>query len=223
MKKKKPQLNNTENYKIILLGETNAGKTTLYNKFIYNKDKFNYLSSITVDNETQTLDYKNKKYLITLYDTAGQERFRSITKSYYKMADGFLLMFDITDEKSLLAVKDWIEDIKSHNSSNIFLILGNKDDLDNKISDDVINETLGDYKHLLLKTSAIKNINVKESIEKLIDMIEDESNSVNLKENQLRKSNSFHIKKNNNNTNNNINNKSNLNKNAVKKMHTYFE
>ena len=212
MKKKKPQLNNSEDYKIILLGETNAGKTTLYNKFIYNKDKFNYLSSITVDNETQTLDYKNKKYLITLYDTAGQERFRSITKSYYKMADGFLLMFDITDEKSLLAVKDWIEDIKSHNSSNIFLILGNKDDLDNKISDDVINETLGDYKHLLLKTSAIKNINVKESIEKLIDMIEDESNSVNLKENQLRKSNSFHIKKNNNNTNNNINNKSNLNK-----------
>ena len=212
MKKKKPQLNNSEVYKIILLGETNAGKTTLYNKFIYNKDKFNYLSSITVDNETQTLDYKNKKYLITLYDTAGQERFRSITKSYYKMADGFLLMFDITDEKSLLAVKDWIEDIKSHNSSNIFLILGNKDDLDNKISDDVINETLGDYKHLLLKTSAIKNINVKESIEKLIDMIEDESNSVNLKENQLRKSNSFHIKNNNNNTNNNINNKSNLNK-----------
>ena len=212
MKKKKPQLNNSENYKIILLGETNAGKTTLYNKFIYNKDKFNYLSSITVDNETQTLDYKNKKYLITLYDTAGQERFRSITKSYYKMADGFLLMFDITDEKSLLAVKDWIEDIKYHNSSNIFLILGNKDDLDNKISDDVINETLGDYKHLLLKTSAIKNINVKESIEKLIDMIEDESNSVNLKENQLRKSNSFHIKNNNNNTNNNINNKSNLNK-----------
>ena len=206
------KLNLSENYKIILLGDTNVGKNTFFNKFIYNKDKFNYLSSITVDNETQTLDYKNKKYLITLYDTAGQERFRSITKSYYKMADGFLLMFDITDEKSLLAVKDWIEDIKYHNSSNIFLILGNKDDLDNKISDDVINETLGDYKHLLLKTSAIKNINVKESIEKLIDMIEDESNSVNLKENQLRKSNSFHIKKNNNNTNNNINNKSNLNK-----------
>ena len=188
---------NITNYKIILLGETNAGKTTLYNKFIYNKDKFNYLSSITVDNETQTLDYKNKKYLITLYDTAGQERFRSITKSYYNMADGFLLMFDITDEKSLLAVKDWIEDIKYHNSSNIFLILGNKDDLDNKISDDVINETLGEYNRLLLKTSAIKDINVKESLEKMIDMIEDENNLQNLRENELEK-NSIHIKNNNN-------------------------
>jgi Ras-related protein Rab-1A len=211
MKKKKPQLNNPEDYKIILLGETNAGKTTLYNKFIYNKDKFNYLSSITVDNETQTLDYKNKKYLITLYDTAGQERFRSITKSYYKMADGFLLMFDITDEKSLLAVKDWIEDIKYHNSSNIFLILGNKDDLDNKISDDVINETLGDYKHLLLKTSAIKDINVKESLEKMIDMIEDENNLEKLNENKIRECSSFHIK-NKNYTNNNNNNQSDYNK-----------
>ena len=202
---------NMTNYKIILLGETNAGKTTLFSKFIFNKEKFNYISSITVDNETKLFDCNNKKYSITLYDTAGQERFKSITKAYYHMADGFLILFDITDKLSLNAVKDWIEDIKSYNSSNIFLILANKDDLDNKISDDVINETLGDYKHLLLKTSAIKNINVKESIEKLIDMIEDESNSVNLKENQLRKSNSFYIK-NNNNTNNNINNKSNLNK-----------
>ena len=95
------------------------------------------------------------------------------------MADGFLLMFDITDEKSLLAVKDWIEDIKSYNSSNNFLILGNKDDLDNKISDDVINEILGEYKHLLLKISAIKNINVKESIEKLVVIIEDDNNKTN--------------------------------------------
>ena len=179
MKKKKPQLNKSENYKIILLGDTNVGKNTFFKKFIYNKDKFNYTSSITVDNETQTLDYKNKKYYITLYDTASQERFRSITKSYYNMADGFLLIFDITDEKSLLVVKNMIKDIKSYNRSNNFLILGNKDDLDNKISDDVINEILGEYKHLLLKISAIKNINVKESIEKLVDIIENDNNKTN--------------------------------------------
>ena len=191
MKNNKP---NITNYKIILLGETNAGKTTLFSKFIFNKEKFNYISSITVDNETKLFDCNNKKYLITLYDTAGQERFKSITKAYYHMADGFLILFDITDKLSLNAVKDWIEDIKSCNNSNIFLILANKDDLDNKISDDVINETLGDYKHLLLKTSAIKNINVKESLEKMIDMIEDENNLQNLRENELDEVNSFRIK-----------------------------
>ena len=193
----KNNIPNITNYKIILLGETNAGKTTLFSKFIFNKEKFNYISSITVDNETKLFDCNNKKYLITLYDTAGQERFKSITKAYYHMADGFLILFDITDKLSLNAVKDWIEDIKSYNGSNIFLILANKDDLDNKISDDVINETLGEYNHLLLKTSAIKDINVRESLEKIIDMIEDENNLQNLRENELEK-NSIHIKNNNN-------------------------
>ena len=206
MKKKKPQLNNTENYKIILLGETNAGKTTLYNKFIYNKDKFNYLSSITVDNETRTLEYKNKKYSITLYDTAGQERFRSITQAYYHMADGFFIMFDITDEKSLLAVKNWINEIQNSNFSKIFLILGNKDDLDNKISDNNITEALGNNKHLLLKTSAIQNINVKEAIEKIIDLIEHEDNLENREEIKKKKNNSISIKPKQNNKNNQENN-----------------
>ena len=197
---------NITNYKIILLGETNVGKTTLFNKFTLDKNSYNYISTISVDNETKIIEYKNKKYSITLYDTAGQERFRSITQAYYHMADGFFIMFDITDEKSLLTVKNWINEIQNSNSSKIFLILGNKDDLDNKISDNNINETLGNNKHLLLKTSAIQNINVKEAIEKIIDLIEHEDNLENREEIKKKKNNSISIKPKQNNKNNQENN-----------------
>ena len=144
-------------YTIILLGEPSVGKTTFFNKFIFDKKKFNYISTISVDFETKTIEYNNKKYLITLYDTAGQERFKSITQAYYHLADGFFIMFDLTNEHSLNAIKNWIETVLFDNKNNIFLILGNKDDLNNKISDDDINEVLGNYKHLFIKGKNISN------------------------------------------------------------------
>ena len=196
-------------YKIILLGESNVGKTTLSNKFIFNKDKYDFTSTISIDNETKIIEYKNNKYSITLYDTAGQERFRCITQAYYRLADGFFIMFDLTNEHSLTAIKDWIESIQYDDTKNKFLILGNKNDLDNKISDDEINNTLGEYKNLFLKTSAIENKNIKEAFEKMIDLIEDESNAEKLKEKKLTMANSFYIKQQNHTKNSDSNNKNN--------------
>ena len=164
-------------YKLLLIGESNVGKTTIFNKYIFNKLDKNTGSTIGVDFEAKNFSYKNKKYSIKLFDTAGQERFHSVTKAYYHMGDAYLIVFDLTDENSLKAIQNWISSLKEEKEDSKFIIIGNKNDLKNQISEDTINDYLKDYKHLFIKTSALKNQNIKESIHKIIDIIEDDDNN----------------------------------------------
>ena len=183
-----------EEIKLLLLGESSVGKTSIFNRYIYDKMDKNISSSIGVDFETKTIKYRNKKYKIRLFDTAGQERFQSITHSYYHLGDGFLIVFDLTNEHSLNMIQNWIESLQENVEDCKFFIIGNKCDLEDKlIPDDVINTKLKDYnkdKKLLYKTSALKNINIKEVIEKMIDYIEDPASIIK----KVQKNNSFYLK-----------------------------
>jgi len=119
--------------KLLLLGESNVGKTSIFNRYIYNKITKNTASSIGVDFETKIINYKNRNYKIRLFGTAGQERFQSITYNYYHVEDGFLIVFDLTNEHSLNRIKDWIESLKDKIKDTKFLIIGNKCDLKDKL------------------------------------------------------------------------------------------
>ena len=178
MSKDETALNNFKEYKILLLGESNVGKTTIFNRYIFDRLDKNQGSTIGVDFEAKNFKYKNQTYSIKLFDTAGQERFQSITKAYYHMGDGFLIVFDLTNENSLKAIGDWISSLKEDKKEFKFLIIGNKNDLKNQIPENVINEYLKDYKDIYIKTSAIKNENIKESIKKLIDLLDNDENNL---------------------------------------------
>ena len=162
--------------RLLLLGESNVGKTSIFNRYIYNKITKNTASLIVVDFETKIINYKNQNYKIRLFDTAGQERFQSITYNYYHMGDGFLIVFDLTNEHSLNRIKDWIESLKDKVKDSKFLIIGNKCDLKDKfIPENIIESQLKDYikdKNLFYKTSALKNININEIFEIMIEYIE---------------------------------------------------
>ena len=178
MSKDETALNNFKEYKILLLGESNVGKTTIFNRYIFDRLDKNQGSTIGVDFEAKNFKYKNQTYSIKLFDTAGQERFQSITKAYYHMGDGFLIVFDLTNENSLKAIGDWISSLKEDKKEFKFLIIGNKNDLKNQIPENVINEYLKDYKDIYIKTSAMKNENIKESIKKLIDLLDNDENNL---------------------------------------------
>ena len=159
---------------ILFLGDTDSGKTGMIERFVHRNIDLEYTASVGIDYYEKTIKYKNKEYNIQFHDTSGQERFRSLTTSYYRMANGFFVVFDLTKESSLLSVRDWIESIEDNIKEPKIIILGNKDESkEKKIPDDVINKEIGGYKYKFIKVSSNKNIT--KAIEELIDLIEEES------------------------------------------------
>ena len=130
-------------FKIILVGETGVGKTSIFNRFCTGKYEGNHSATVGVDFEVKDVKYNDKDYSIQIFDTAGQERFRSIITSYFRLADAFFVVFDLTNKNSLEYVPDCIETLKETIENPKFIILGNKDDLKrDKLNDNEIFKVL---------------------------------------------------------------------------------
>ena len=120
-------------YKIMVLGESKVGKTSLIKR--YTKDQFGgvYLTTVGMDFQDKIIEIEDKKVRLQVWDTAGQERFRNVTKSYFQSSHGLLVVYDITDRESFEKINFWMDNIKNNAPENAKLILvGNKCDLANE-------------------------------------------------------------------------------------------
>ena len=168
--------------KLLLCGNSGVGKTSIFKRYYENKFEGNYTTSIGIDFQTKEIKYNDKLYSVHLIDTAGEERFRSITSSYFRMAEYYLLVFDLTNKNSLMALSSWIESLKEHIEKPKYIILGNKSDLEkNVIPDEEINEVLNDKDNLkindenFLKVSAKTGENINKAFEYVLNIIEQTS------------------------------------------------
>ena len=129
-------------YKVVLIGNSTVGKTSLFKKITTGSFSEKNISTIGMDKKTLNLEIEvnqndqivKKEVNISLVDTAGQERFRSITKNYFKESDGILLLYDITNKETFKNVEGWIDSIHDcignhKNSKYIIILIGNKTDL----------------------------------------------------------------------------------------------
>lgn len=116
-------------FKIIILGESNVGKTSIIRKYKTDEFQDSILATIGVDTVTKIININNNSVLLNIWDTAGQERFFSITKSYYRNADAILLVFDLSVENTFKTVDRWYDNIKNETENVPLFLIGNKKDL----------------------------------------------------------------------------------------------
>ena len=121
--------------KIIVIGDSGVGKTNLITRFCENHFKDTYCATIGVDFKIKSLTVGEKKFKMQIWDTAGQEKFKNITQTYYKGAAGIILSYSITDSNSFTNIERWITQIDSNAPENVSKILvGTKTDLEGERS-----------------------------------------------------------------------------------------
>lgn len=119
------------NFKVVLLGEGCVGKTSVVLRYV--EDKFNdkHLTTLQATFLNKKLNIGGKRINLAIWDTAGQEKFHALGPIYYRMSNGAILVYDITDEDSFQKVKNWVKELKKMLGSEICLtIAGNKIDLE---------------------------------------------------------------------------------------------
>lgn len=122
----------TAQFKLVLLGESAVGKSSIVQRFV--KDSFSEVRESTIGAAflTQTVEIDdNTSVKFEIWDTAGQERYRSLASIYYRNAQAALVVYDITQSSSLDKAKYWIKELQKQASANILIALvGNKLDLE---------------------------------------------------------------------------------------------
>ena len=164
-------------FKFILLGDVAVGKTCIANKFVKNEFEDKYVCTVGVEFKVKTLNLSTTTLAdLQVWDTCGQEKFRTLTRQYYRDANGIILVFDLTSTKSFTEIESWLEEIKTNfptkNEVSILLI-GNKSDLISERKLNFIDVTKFANKHSLeyVEVSAKDGTNIITAFEKLTWMV----------------------------------------------------
>jgi small GTP-binding protein len=152
--------------KLLLIGDSGVGKSCILLRWHYDTFESNYISTIGVDFQIKTVEIDGVRVKLQIWDTAGQDRFRSITTSYYRGAHGIVMVYDVTDEESFLNISHWVCNMERYADNDVCAILmGNKCDLEEKRA---VSKDRGMFAALennmkFFETSAKSDININET------------------------------------------------------------
>ena len=158
-------------FKLLIIGESGVGKTCLLLRFTDDSFTANHLTTIGIDFKIKNINLENKLIKLQIWDTAGQDRFRAITKNYYKGAHGILLIYDVTNKKTFENVRNWVTQIRENASAKaIIYIVGNKiDDKEKRVVTKEEGEKMAsEFDLKFFEASAKEDINIATTFEGLV-------------------------------------------------------
>ncbi|CAF1005588.1 unnamed protein product, partial [Brachionus calyciflorus] len=166
-------------FKIVFIGDSGVGKTSFVQRFCNNTFRESFSTTIGVDFQVKSIILDNRVIALQLWDTAGQERYRSITKQYFRKADGVICMYDITSEQSFKNLRNWISSMKESASEDcVLVVIGNKTDLCPNDEKRVVRNKDGaglaaEYESLFFETSSKESKCILEAMESIARILQE--------------------------------------------------
>ncbi len=177
----------TLEFKIIVLGEYNVGKTSIINRFVSNSFDNNIQNTINTNISTKRIIVDNKTIVnLNIWDTAGEEKYRTVTKQFYKDSHGALIIYDITKKETFEKINSWLNELSELSPPDIIIfIIGNKNDLNQKREVN-FNETkiFSENNHISVYEVSAKNGNNVDAVfqvlsNKIFEKMKEEENNEN--------------------------------------------
>ena len=174
--------NNSEEieFKLITLGDSGVGKTSIIKRYAFNIFDENSLTTVGINYVRKDVTIKSKKKNIKiklkLIDTAGQEKYKAITTTYFKNADGVFFVYSLEDELTFTNMKEWIKLFRENNGKSDIpkFLIGNKSDLNKDYDSETIDEFIkNNFISKFYMTSALDKTNIDEAVQKIVEEMYD--------------------------------------------------
>jgi small GTP-binding protein len=159
----------SEGIKIVLLGDSGVGKTTIVTKYVTGKVLTLPSPTIAAANLTKKVVIENHEYDVLIWDTAGQEIYRGLTPLYYRNADIAIIVFDVTRQNTFDSVDFWIDELRENVGDKITIVIcGNKIDLEEKreVEAEKAESFASDNNALYVETSGVDGVGIESVFER---------------------------------------------------------
>lgn len=157
-------------FKLVFLGEQSVGKTSLITRFMYDTFDNTYQATIGIDFLSKTMYLEDRTVRLQLWDTAGQELFRSLIPSYIRDSSVAVVVYDITNRASFQNTSKWVDDVRAERGNDVIIVLvGNKTDLSDKrqVTTEEAEKKAQEFNVMFIETSAKAGHNVKVLFKKI--------------------------------------------------------